>query len=436
MKDKIQVTVDYQSELSQVLSRKAVGPKGSRHLVEEDLDIIIPALESDDVSIVSKAVLIASVIILEQNQLENDLLDMWRSWKYALSDELTRLFFGDDDSGFYKILKKILRGEDLNTIEASSAISYLLDDDIPDYQKGVFLIGERLKRESFEENSAFLQTMREAINVHQVDVPLLVDLADPYDGFRRYPIYTPFVASILAAMGIPAYCHGLQKVAPKYGNTIHKILDLAGKDPHKSAEAVAGDIEKDSVGWGYIDQSVYFPDMHDLLKLRDNIVKRPFLATLEKLLQPLRSYHTNFMVTGYVHSHYKQELADLLKNQKSLDGVFIVKGMEGTTQLDFRKKTENIVVNNGNRSVSEVEENQLNYPKEEWKECDSLAAYTLKTGIAALNGKRNTAREILINQAVQVVGSLDIIQPSKVSLKAQKVLDSGRAFRHWNNGCI
>lgn len=432
----MQTTVNYQDELAQVLSRKAVGPKGSRHLVKEDLNIIIPALESDDVSLVSKAVLIASVIILERNQLENDLLDMWRSGKHALSDDLTMLFFGDDDSDFSKILRKILRGEDLSTIESSTAISYLWDDNIPDYQKGVFLIGERLKRESFEENRAFLQTMREAINIQQVNVPLLIDLADPYDGFQRYPIYTPFVASLLAAMDIPAYCHGLYKVAPKNGNTIHKILDLAGKNPHKNAEAVGTDIETDSVGWGYIDQSVYFPAMHNLLKLRENIVKRPLLATLEKLLQPLRSDHINYMVTGYVHSHYKQELANLLKNKKSLDGIFIAKGMEGSTQLDFRKKAENIVVQNGRSSVSDVEGNQINYPKKEWEECNSLAAYTLETGTAALNGKRNTAREILINQAVQIVGSLDIRQPTQVSQKAEKVLDSGRALHHWKNGCI
>lgn len=432
----MQTTVDYQNELSQVLSRKAVGPQGSRHLIKEDLDIIIPALESDNVSLVSKAVLIASVIILERNKLEDDLLDMWRSWKYALSDELTTLFFGDDDSSFCKILRKILRGEDLSTIEASTAISYLLDADIPDYQKGVFLIGERLKRESFEENKAFLQTMRKAINIHPVDVPLLIDLADPYDGFRRYPIYTPFVASLLAAMGLPVCCHGVQKVAPKYGDTIYKILDLAGKNPLKSAGTVAEDIENESVGWGYIDQSVYFPDMHDLLKLRDNIVKRPLLATLEKLLQPLRSDHINYMVTGYVHSHYKQELANLLKEKKSLDGVFIVKGMEGSSQLDFRKKAENIVVHNGISSISEMEGYQIDYPEEEWKECNSLAVYTLETGIAALKGKRNTARKILINQAVQIVGSLDIRPPGQILPKVQQMLDSGRTFRHWKNGCI
>lgn len=431
----MQAAVDYQFELSRILSRKAVGPKGSKHLQEEDLDVIISALQAEEVPLVSKAVLITSVIILERNELEEDLLETWRSWESAISEKLTELFFKKSDVGFRKILQKILRGEDLSTPEASEALLYLFADTIPDYEKGVFLIGERLKRESFEENSAFLKSMRHVADTHQVDVPLLIDLADPYDGFRRYPIYTPFVASLLAAMGIPTYCHGLRKVAPKYGDTIHKILDLAGKNPHKSIKSVAQDIKTDSVGWGYIDQSVYFPDMHNLLNLRNDIVKRPFLATLEKLLQPLRSENTNYMVAGYVHSHYKQELAKLLKNQKILDGVFIARGMEGSTQLDFRKKSENIVVRDGSSFVSKVDGSQINYPKEEWKACNSLAAYTLETGLEALRGEKNVAREIFINQAVQIMGSLNIMEPGEVQSKAQKILDSGRVFHHWQNGC-
>ncbi len=433
----MQKTVDYQSELSHILSRKAVGPKGSRHLAEKNLDIIIPALESADVSLESKAVLVASVITLERNELEERLLKQWKGGGQFLPDTLGTLFFGESDSEFHFFLKKILRGEDLSESEASTAVLYLLNNEIPDYQKGVFLIGERLKRESFEENNAFLQAMRQVVKIGHVDVPVLLDLADPYDGFRRYPIYTPFLASLLAAMGIPAYCHGLREVAPKYGNTIHKMLDLAGKNPLKSVDSVVEELETDSVGWGYIDQSVYFPAMHDLQGLRDKIVKRPFLATLEKLLQPLRSDYTNYMVTGYVHSHYKQELTNLLKNRRSLDGFFIVKGMEGATQIDFRKESDNIVVREGKSNISEVEGQQIRYPKEEWDACTSLVEYTLETGTAALKGTQNTAREILVNQVHHIVGSLNIniIDATEARLQAQQVIDSGRAFRHWENGC-
>jgi anthranilate phosphoribosyltransferase len=431
----MQTTIDYQSQLLSIIKRKAVGPSGSRHLNEDDLQIIVPALASEDVNLISKAVLVASVIILERNTRENRLLKQLKSGKEYLPEPLKNLFFEEYNSGFPFILRKILQDEDLNVEEASTGIEFLLNANIPDYQKGVFLIGERLKRESFTENSTFLQAMRRKVEPKLVKTSLLIDLSDPYDGFLRYPIYTPFVAALLGTMGFPAYCHGTQKVAPKKGDTIHKMLRLAGKNPLKRAGEVVEDIENEKIGWGYIDQSVYFPALNNLSALREKIVKRPFLATLEKLLQPLRSSNANYIVGGFVHADYKRKLAKLLKNQESLNAALIVKGMEGSTQIDFRKKPVAVAVHNREIFKDKAETDQISYPKEEWKQCRSLAEYTLETGISALKGRKNTASKILVNQAAQIISGLRISESAEARLKAEKALDSGRVFQHWRNGC-
>jgi anthranilate phosphoribosyltransferase len=141
------------------------------------------------------------------------------------------------------------------------------------------------------------------------------------------------------------------------------------------------------------------------------------------------------MVTGYVHSHYKQELVNLLENRRSLDGFLIVKGMEGATQIDFRKDADNITVREGRSYVSKAKGKQIRYPKEEWDACTSLVEYTLETGTTALKGTKNIAREILVNQVQQIVGSLKIMDPAKARSQAKQGLDSGRALRHWENGC-
>ncbi|WP_138431154.1 hypothetical protein [Fodinibius saliphilus] len=426
---------NYHDALSQIIRRKAVGPNGSRNLERKDLDIIIPALQSDEVSMTTKAVFIASVIIQQKNQLEKDLLEAWRHWRYTVPDTLSNFFFTDPDTRFSTILHKVLQRKDLSVKEASSAISYLLDDDIPNYQKGVLLIGQRLKRETFMENKTFLQSFRKAIDIQEVDVPLLVDLADPYDGFRRYPIYTPFIAATLASIGFPTYCHGLSEVAPKYGDTIHKVLKLAGKDPYKDSTSVAKDIENRSIGWGYVDQSVYFPNMHKQLGLRDKIIKRTFLATLEKLLHPLRaSEGTNYMVAGYVHSHYRQELANLLELQKSLDKVLVVKGMEGSTQIDFRKDSKPVLVQLGNHMDQEVRAFPIEYSQDEWDQQPSLAEYVLETGTAALKGEHNAARAILTHQVSQLISGFEPIALDDARNKVVNVIESGRALQHWDNG--
>lgn len=429
------VITDHKSELSQIIKRKAVGPKGSRHLNEDDLHIIQPALEFDDLNLTIKAVLVTAVIIQKRNKLEKKLSAQWESGELYLPEVLRKFFFDKSDSDFHSLLHKILQGKDLDPDEASSAFSFLLDENIPDYQKGIFLIGERLKRESFEENYAFLQSMCAHIKPREVNVRLLIDLADPYDGFQRYPIYTPFVAALLASMGLPTYCHGVEKVAPKFGETIHKILDLAGKNPTRPTDDVIQDIEQSDISWGYLDLSVYAPELHGLLSLREKIVKRTFLATIEKLLQPLRSKRANLLVTGFVHTHYKDELAKLLKDKESLERALIVKGIEGSTQSDFRKESEHVVVKNGKWEGRNVKTFQIDYPKNEWKDCNSLAEYTLETGIAALKGEKNVARKIFLNQAMQIAGGLNVLSAEDALLSAKENLDSGKALRHWQRGC-
>jgi len=71
--------------------------------------------------------------------------------------------------------------------------------------------------------------------------------------------------------------------------------------------------------------------MHQLLKLRNAIRKRPFLATMEKMAMPLRGEKT-LLVTGYVHSAYRDSIpAMLLDNNHS--SFLLVKGLEGGVQL-------------------------------------------------------------------------------------------------------
>src|SRR5699024_8093541 len=97
---RMQTTRTLQFELAAILRRKAVGPKGSRHLNEDDLEVIIPALQAGAVNRTAKAVLVTAVIIQERNGLEDNLLKSWKSGEYFLPDELSSFFFEVGHSGF------------------------------------------------------------------------------------------------------------------------------------------------------------------------------------------------------------------------------------------------------------------------------------------------------------------------------------------------
>ena len=92
-----------------------------------------------------------------------------------------------------------------------------------------------------------------------------------------------------------------------------------------------------SIGWAYIDQQIYFPELYQLRQLRKEMVKRPFLATFEKLLQPVRAKEGNYIVTGFTHSHYKSEIARQLMEQGLCKKALVLKGSEGATHMCLTK---------------------------------------------------------------------------------------------------
>jgi len=70
------------------------------------------------------------------------------------------------------------------------------------------------------------------------------------------------------------------------------------------------------------------PAMHALVPLRDEIVKRPCVATLEKLAGPVRAAGRTHLLVGYVHRGYER-LLGLLARDAGYASAVIVRGVEG-----------------------------------------------------------------------------------------------------------
>jgi anthranilate phosphoribosyltransferase len=134
----------------------------------------------------------------------------------------------------------------------------------------------------------------------------------------------------MAACGMPSIAHGLERVGPKFGVTHRKVLRCAGIDvdlTRAQASAQLGDPER---GWAYLDQREFCPSLHDLVSLRQRIVKRPVLTTVEVLLGPLRGRQRTFLWTGYVHKNYPRVYAELARFS-GFDSLVLCRGVEGGT---------------------------------------------------------------------------------------------------------
>ncbi len=237
-----------------------------------------------------------------------------------------------DDRPMDAYLQKIATGpemsQDLSEAEARAAMALILEGRVHPVQTAVFLIALRMKRETDEENAGVLAAIRDAAATATAEVPDLVDLSEPYDGFLRHLPASPFLPAVLAACGAPAVCHGLERVGPKFGVTHRLVLQAADRPVDLTPQDAAARIADPAAGWAYVDQRYACAPLHALVDLRTLIVKRPCITTVEGLVGAVRAAGRTHLVRGYVHDGYKRIYQDLAR-RAGFASALVIRGIEG-----------------------------------------------------------------------------------------------------------
>jgi anthranilate phosphoribosyltransferase len=233
------------------------------------------------------------------------------------------------------VLRRVAVGpkgsKDLDRDEAREAMTLCLNRSASDIQIATFLIAERLKRETDEENHGFLQALLSASVIARADAPEVVSLCDPHDGFLRAPRFAPVTAAVLAACGLPTALHGAITLPPKNGITARRVLEHMGFNLGigEGASSVQSAAHRLSTGGiAIVDVEDFCPALANLTEIRVEMAKRPFLATLEKLISPLRGSEKTHVVAGWVHAGYETLLASLMA-EIGMTSTLLVKGGEG-----------------------------------------------------------------------------------------------------------
>jgi anthranilate phosphoribosyltransferase len=428
--------MDPQFTLEELLKKKGIGPQGSKSLKEPELAELDQLMPDKAVSLTTKATMLTALLTLEPNENEKVWLEKIKSKPEKFIPAELIPFIKESGNGLITHIRKIISLKELSADECVECMNLFFDNTVPEYLKASFLEAERLKRESFLENRIFFEGLWKRVRHIELSTPVLIDICDSYDGANRTRIFSPFIAALLASCGYPTYLHGLDKVAPKQGVTAHQMLKYAGKNPWKSADEVKKDLESPEVGWGYIDQQVFFPELYVMRNMRKEMVKRPFLATFEKLLQPFQSKEGNYIVTGYTHPHYKDELVAQLKYQDQCRSALVLKGAEGATQLSLGKDTVYVLYDGNDITDGMVAPSQYGLQNLEAKQDKSLTAKeSTEEGLAALKGEKNYARENMLYVACTILDKMKLVNPLIALPLLNNSIDSGKALSHWEKGC-
>ncbi|MEW6684146.1 MAG: anthranilate phosphoribosyltransferase [Nitrospirota bacterium] len=361
----------------------------------------------------------------------------------------------DDRMASY--VKRIATGpemsKNLSREEARDGMLLVLRRAVDPVRSGVFLVALRMKRETDEENLGVLTALRETTHAATADVDDLVDLGDPYDGFARHLPASPVLPAVLAACGVPTVSHGCQTLGPKYGVTHHQILKTACLRVDLTPEEAAARIADPNIGWAYVDQAQFHPELYALTELRRLIIKRPCISTWEKLCGPVRARGRNHLIVGYVHPGYERPIT-LAGRDVGYASTLVVRGIEGGVIPSLNAQTRVVSYQSGkpdeewklNPKDAGIESTRRSVPiaaKADQSTADEaiddasqepdlsrLAAPAAEAGLEALKGKPGPTRDSLVLAAAMILRQVGRAETLQVAADlARRALDSGEALR-------
>lgn len=228
----------------------------------------------------------------------------------------------------HPVATKLVRGHNLQVSEAEQLGDYLFGRGDCETFRGLAASIMRVRHETNEEYHGLMRAAERTFvpafqTITCADRPI-IQLAEPFDGVENSYLITPLLAHYFLKRGYgPLSMVGLSG-GPKV--TLN-ALDLY---MHLNCEFVLGnqelDVPLEHYGW-VLDQKALSPAIHAWVERRRTIIKRPFLATLEKVLNPC---HAQILVTSVFHITYQMKMAELAM-MAGFDAVIILKrGLEGS----------------------------------------------------------------------------------------------------------
>jgi len=236
---------------------------------------------------------------------------------------------------FRDLLRKVGSGthtaENLTRQEAAIATKMMLLGEATPAQIGAFLIAHRIKRPTGEELAGMLDAYEDLgpkLRPISSSRPVVV-LGIPYDGRIRTAPISPVTALILAASGQPVIMHGGGCLPTKYGFPLIEIWQGLGVNwTNLNLERVQEIFA--ATGIGFVYTPVHFPLTQRIWEYRDQLGKRPPLATMELIWCPYGG--DAHIIAGFVHppteNMFRKAIA--CRNVKMFTTI---KGLEGSCDL-------------------------------------------------------------------------------------------------------
>ena len=244
-----------------------------------------------------------------------------------------RNLYKDFEHPFAQFVRIVGKGKNgarsLTYDEAYQAFSMILKNEVLDVQLGAFLMLLRVKEESVDELTGFVQATKDQLNFQ----PLAVDLDwSSYAGKRKHYPWFLLAALTLSKHGYKIVMHGAS------GHTMNRVyteqvLEYLGLPICQNEAQVKQQL--DTQNFAYLPLNVISPILADLINLRNVMGLRSPIHTLARLINPFNAKATLQAIFHPAYRSSHQQAAFQLGYKNSA----VIKGEGGEFERNPDAKT-------------------------------------------------------------------------------------------------
>jgi anthranilate phosphoribosyltransferase len=324
----LSATIPVESALRRGIKAVGIGKKGSRCLPKELAVEILAELQKGEFTPASRAAFFAALFIKGVSEEEHILSDHFTAGTLQDADKLSQALCQNAPPLIKTICTQLLEQKELTSADAYILGKFLLSNESGDGARGLAAIALRVRYETIEEYLSLLKNLNETIHPNfRGSVPNgapIVQLAEPFDGVDHNYMITPCVADFLQKQNLRVITLIGRNSGPKLVNNLYDLAKKLDLSFLKNNDLLTS---QQPAGGFYVDQKDLSPALDRWVDLRHQIIKRPFLATLEKFLDPCAA---DIIVTSAFHGVYGDKMAAVAQGAGFPGSIVVRNGVEGT----------------------------------------------------------------------------------------------------------
>ncbi|MFC6998111.1 hypothetical protein [Rufibacter roseus] len=313
-----------------------IGKHGSKPLSTALINEITQYLQEAETIAIQKGAFFGSLLAKGVTPEEQQLLLALCPSAQKNVEQLYDALCPDAPAEMQPIGLRLLQKETLSQAEAKQLGLFLFSDNTGESFRGMAASMLRIRYETEEEYAGLLEAANACFrSVFQKTPPKrqnhLIQLAEPFDGVEHSYMITPLLAQAFQQQGFQTVVSLGRSSGPKLSLNSLDIYEGLGK-PFLQGNL---DLEQTSSEYGWaLHQADVAPTLDQWVERRRLIFKRPFLATLEKVLNPCQA---NILITSVFHLTYIDKMITL-SGMAGFEGVIVLKrGLEGTLAPSIAK---------------------------------------------------------------------------------------------------